>query len=371
MARMGPRGTGRHHALAGAATGPRARHRCGERCVGTTGLATLGFGIAAWQALRPTLERRIGEALRRAHALVPQRAGSAARRGGRWRQCSNAASIKRSGASMRSASWHARSPARRGRKGPTPTLIPRVGQAKRRIHAFGVTAPCARHRGVARADADAGPARRSGEAAHPCVRRHRARARHCGMAGTGEPVRDGGRGGHCRRDRRPVPDAAARHGSPEIAGTSAVPIPRETAGAPAIDAPVGPPASAPAPAQPPSFTRGGTTTPEAARARRSGGILGAHAQTPTASADVDGIPEAGAENRRTLPAEKPEPELQKEAATAFAAGTGNHRRTAAARRSTRDRQHARSDVQRRDRTSSCAECDTRPAQPQAWRASGP
>ena len=37
MARIGPRGTGRHHALAGAATGARARHRCGATVCSETG----------------------------------------------------------------------------------------------------------------------------------------------------------------------------------------------------------------------------------------------------------------------------------------------------------------------------------------------
>jgi hypothetical protein len=174
-----------------------------QRRVRTTGLATLGAGMAAWQRLRPTLERRIGE----------------------------------------------------------------------------------------------------DPAARPRARCRSARARQRGVAGTGGPVRDGGRDGDCRRDHRLVPDAAARHGSARDRRHIRRPDPKRdrrctgnqrSGGAARVCA-------WPAPISP-AFTRRGTARARGGQARRSGGILGAHAQTPTASANADGIPEAGAEKRRTCPA---------------------------------------------------------------------
>ena len=148
MARIGARGTGRHHALAGAATGTRARHRCGAT-------------VRPHDWSGDTWPRHRGMAGAEADARKTHRRGTAARPRARCRS------------------------ARARQRG-----VAVAGDGARTWHRSSEAAhPCdrrhgtrARHRDVARADADAGRARRSGEAAHPCVRRHGARTRHRGMA---------------------------------------------------------------------------------------------------------------------------------------------------------------------------------------------
>ena len=173
-----------------------------QRCLRTTGLATLGPVIAAWQELRPTIERRIGEALWRAHAL-----GAAARGRGSaaWRSLAMVLERRVDQAKQRIRAFGvtAHALAMAARHGLMLTLIPRIDQAKQRIRAFGVTALA---RAIAAWQAPASRFVMAGVAVIAV-----AIAAWCLMQPHGM-----------------VP--------PEIAGTSAVPIPREIAGAPAIDA---------------------------------------------------------------------------------------------------------------------------------------
>src|SRR5688572_12532408 len=194
---------------------PALEHRLDvvKRHARTTRAAALGFGIAAWQELRPTLERRIGEARRRADALAAaaRRLGSAA-----WRSLATAIDRRIDQAKRRihaigvtaralgSAAW----------QGLMLTLAPRVDQAKQRIHAFGVTA---RSLAIAAWQAPASRFVMAGVAVIAV-----AIAAWCLM-----------------QPHDMVP--------PQIAGTSAVPIPRESAGAPATDTPaIEPPVTPPA-----------------------------------------------------------------------------------------------------------------------------
>jgi hypothetical protein len=227
-----------------------------QRCVRATGLATRGRGIAAWQALRPTLERLVGEALWRAHAL-----GAAARRlsSAAWRSLATVLERRIDQAKQRihAIGVTARALAITTWQGLIQTLASRVDQAKRRIRAIGVTARALAIAAwlwlmltlVPRVAQAKQRIQAFGDTAHAlAIAAWQAPASRFVMAGVAVIA---------------VAIAAwclmLPHGMvpPEIAGTSAVPIPREIAGAPAIDAPaidapMGPPTSAPAPAQPSS-----------------------------------------------------------------------------------------------------------------------
>jgi hypothetical protein len=227
-----------------------------QRYVRTTGLATRGLGIAAWQELRPTLERRIGETLRDAHGLgaTARRLGSAA-----WRSLATAIDrhIDQAKPRIHAIGVTARAFGSTAWQRLALTLASRVDQAKQHIHAFGVAAcalAIAAWRGLMltlapRVDQAKQRIHAFGVTAHArATAAWQAPASRFVMAGVAVIA---------------VAIAAwclmQPHGMapPQIAGTSAVPIPREIAGdpaidTPAIDAPVAPPASAPAPAQPPS-----------------------------------------------------------------------------------------------------------------------
>jgi hypothetical protein len=293
-----------------------------QRCVRATGLATLGLGMAAWQELRPTLKRRIGEALRRAHALgaAARGLGSAA-----WRSLATVLErridqarrrIHATGVTARAlaiAAWHglmltlapridqakqhihaigvtARALAITAWQGLTLTVAPRVDQAKQRIHAFGVTA---RARATAAWQA---PASRFGMAGVTVIAA--AIAAWCLMQPHGM-----------------VP--------PEIAGTSVVPIPREIAGAPAIDtpaidAPVAPPPSAPAPAQPPSAQPSpapapiaeAPPAPEPAKPEEAVGVLAPVLKPPLPLPTLMAYLKPAQKTAAPARQQKPEPKLQ-------------------------------------------------------------
>ena len=166
------------------------------------------------------------------------------------------------------------------------TLVPRVDQAKQRIHAFGVTA---RARAIAAWQA---PASRFVMAGVTVIAA--AIAAWCLMQPHGM-----------------VP--------PEIAGTSAVPISRETAGAPAIDSPVGPPASAPGPpAQPPSAQPSPAAAPiaeappapEAAKPEEAVGFLAPMLKPPLPLPTLMAYLKPAQKTAAPARQEKPEPELQ-------------------------------------------------------------
>jgi hypothetical protein len=241
-----------------------------------TGAATLGFGIAAWQELRPTLERRIGEALRRTHVLAAaaRRLGSAA-----WRSLATAIDRRIDQAKRRIHAIGVTTRARGGAawQGLMLALASRVDQAKRHIHAFGVTA-----RALAIAAWQA-PSSRFVMAGVAVVAV--AIAAWCLM-----------------QPHRTIP--------PQIAGTSAVPMPGEIAGAPTIDTPaVEPPVGPPAPAQPPSMAEA-PPAPEEAKPEEAVGFLAPVLKPPPPLPTLMAYLKPARKTAAPARQEEPEPKLQ-------------------------------------------------------------